>query len=137
MAAVVWCNTLVQDKGLTLLTTNAASDKLKLVLLNTTPATRSLATSTANCCGISTHVTSIALADVASTPPGRILWFQKTTDINARKCSTKVIKAVGLINGSTLYFVTKCSTRSYSTAGPDKINASSWAIVFYDPSTAT
>lgn len=129
----VWCNDLVQAKGLTLLSTAS----LKLVLLNTTPANKVLSTSTANCCGISTHVNSNAIEAFGGTPAGRMVYFQKTTDIDGRKCSTKWIKNVGLINASTLIFVTKCSTRNYSTAGPDKINASSFAIIFYDPSTAT
>ena len=135
MAAKVWGNDLVHAKGLTLFSTAS----LKLVLCNTTPATKALATSTANCCGISStaDVTTNAIEDFGGSPAGRMVWFQKTTDISARRCTTKVIKAVGLINASTLIFVTKCSTRSYSTAGPDKINASSWAIIFYDPSTAT
>lgn len=129
----VWCNDLVQAKGLTLLSTAS----LKLVLLNTSPATKILSTSTAYMCGISTHVNSNAIEAFSGTPPGRMVFFQKTTDISGKKCSTKWITNVGLINASTLIFITKCSTRNYSTAGPDKINASSFAVIFYDPSTAT
>lgn len=138
MAAIVWDNDLIKAKGLTLLSTT-----LRLVLCNTTPASKALATSTANCCGISLPATSTdvvtvnAIEDFGGTPAGRMRFIQKTTDISARKASTRVIKAVALINASTLLFVTKCSTRAYSTAGPDKINASSWAIIFYDASTAS
>ena len=131
----VWCADVVQGKGLTLLTTGTLGNKLKLVLLNTLPANRALATSTANCCGISTAVDVVAQAAYGTV--GQAIWIKKTTDISGRYCTTKWIKNVGLIAASTLYFVTKCSTRNYSTAGPDKINASSWAIIFYDPTTAT
>lgn len=137
MAAKVWCNDLVQDKGLLLLSTAAK----KLVLCTTTPTSKTNATSTTCCCGISTHLDSTHYGAFSGTPAGRIMWFKKTTDITAKKAgytgSTCTLKAVAIINASTLLFVTKCSTRTYSTAGPDKINASSWAVIFYDPSTAT
>ena len=137
----VWCNDIIQSKGLTILSTA----RLRMVLLSTVPAapTMAWATSTAatgDCCGKSSRVISNAIETkhVAPTTLGRQVWFKKTTDIAGIGSSTKWITNVGLYAyGSTIYFITKCSSRNYSTSGPDKINVSSFAIIFYDPSTAT
>jgi len=126
----VWSNDNVMNKALFAI---SSGDNRKLVLLSTDPTTKALATSTGFCCGLSTHLDFNALAnDLVS---GRVLWVKKTTDIAGRKCSTKWITHVGIIDASTLLFLTKCSTRSYTTAGPDLINASSWSISVYDPTT--
>lgn len=123
----VFTNDVVQDYGL-----NKLSTGKKLVLCSSDPTTKALATSTGFCCGISTHLDFVALA--AGTTSGRMLQIKKTSDISAKACSTKWITHVAVI-GTTLLFVTKCSSRSYSTAGPDLITVSSWKVTILDATT--
>ena len=138
----LWVNSTILDRALMRLSTLTN----RIALCTTDPTTRALATSTAMCCGTkiigSSGVASarVASSDVKSpVTHGRAVGVKKTSDISGRKCTTHWITHVVLISDSpsTMIYITKCSTRNYSTAGPDKITASSWYIHMLNPATST
>ena len=137
----LWVNSTILDRSLMRLSTLTS----RIALCTTDPTTRQLATSTAFCCGTKIIGSSGFGARVASSDvkvpktSGRAISIKKTSDIAGRKCTTHWITHVVLISDapSTMIYITKCSSRSYSTAGPDKITASSWYVHMLNPATST
>ena len=132
----LFCNSTLLVLGLNRL---AALGK-KVCLCSSDPTTKLTATG-AICAGISTHLDFTAAATstflaIGGASPMKI-GIKKTSDISARASSTKWVTHFAIIGDSTLLYVTKCSSRSFSTAGPDKITASSWYIHFLGPATST
>lgn len=128
----LFCNSTFLDVALKRLSTLT----LKLCLNSSDPATKAAATSTYMCCGFKNLSTKTGIA-ASTLSGGRKLTFSQTSDIAGRKCTTRVITHVSLINASTLLYITKCSSRTYSTAGPDKITVPAWAVHLLAPATST
>jgi hypothetical protein len=128
MASKVWGNDVLMDKLLTVISTTS----VKLTINNTTPTSKADATSTeGTCLGISTHLDFSALANSTMSAGGRKLPVDATTDISIMQAGTA--DAICLISGSTLVFVTKCTTRALTTA--DTASVPAWRIDINDPTT--
>lgn len=131
--AVVFNTSVLQEKGLAFFSTAS----MKLAFCSTTPLTKLEATSTGRCCAIASTA-GFSLKNAGTrfnyTPKGRGVWVKKSTQFVTKKTDALKIKTLALF-GSTLLLVTKCSTRDYTTG--DTINASSFAVIFYDASTST
>lgn len=128
----LFCNSTILDVGLKRLSTLT----LKLCLNSSDPPTKAISTSTAMCAGIKSLSTKTGIA-ASTLTGGRKLTFSQTSDISGRKCSTKWITHISLIGASTLIYITKCSSRSYSTSGPDKITVPAWSVHLLAPATST
>jgi hypothetical protein len=127
----LFCNSTLLDISLKRLSTLS----LKLVLTCSDPATKAAATG-AMLCGIKALSTKGGIS--ASTLSGRKLTFNQTSDISAKGVgTTNWITHIALINASTLIYITKCSSRSYSTSGPDLITVPSWSVHLLGPATST
>jgi len=133
--AIVFNTSVLATRGLAFFSTAT----MNIALCNTTPLTRLQATSTGKCCAIGASTKAFEIKNAAThfsalTPKGRGVWVKKSTQLTVKKADSLKIKTLAIF-GSTLVLVTKCSTRDYTTG--DTINASSFAVIFYDASTAT
>jgi len=129
----LWMNEVLAQKGFDWLSTTGHK-----IIINTShqPQTKAEATSTGNLMAISTDLDFAAIA--ASTLSGRKLPIAKTTDITPKGSSgtsAGVARHISIISGTTLVYVTQCTTRSLTTN--DTVTISSWAIHILDPSSST
>jgi len=123
----LWANDRVFDEGL-----NIVSSGKKLCLCTTQPTDK--ATSTGDYMrGISTHLDFDAIANSTMTAGGRKLPVQATSNIAIS--SSGPIHHIAIITGTTLLYVTMCTTRLATTS--DTVTVPAWRIEINDPTTDT